>query len=157
MAVLLHEAQHKKSKDPLKLFIMQIFYALNFFLPINHYLLRLFSSASEKAADDNAINVSRAPMELASALVKICKSNQTAVQYPLALSFKGQNIVEDRIRRLLEPQIVPPCLFKTYMYSSCLLSIFIATTICLSLFYKSFIPTHTIDCKTRTCHMVRCG
>lgn len=157
LAVLLHEAQHTKNKDPLKLFVIQIFYALNFFLPINHYLLSQFSSALEKAADDGAINVSREPIELASALVKICRSNQTAVLYPSASYFNGQNIVEDRIRRLLEPQIVPPYLFKTYIYSSSLLSLFIATTICLSLFYKFFIPTHTPDCKARTCHMVRCG
>ncbi|MEP9410343.1 MAG: M56 family metallopeptidase [Candidatus Brocadia sp.] len=157
LAVILHEAQHKNNKDPLKLFVIQIFYALNFFLPINHYLLSQFSSASEKAADDGAINVSREPIELASALVKICKSNQTAILYSSASCFNGQNIVEDRIRRLLEPQVASPYLFKTYLYSSSLLSLFIATTICLSLFYKFFIPTHIPDCKTRTCHMVRCG
>ncbi len=157
MAVFLHEVQHKKSKDPLRLFIIQIFDALNFFLPVNHYLYILFSAASEKAADDSAVNISREPIELASALVKICKSRQTAALYPSASYFKGQNIIEDRIRRLLEPQVTPPCLFKTYVYSSGLLSLFIATTIYVSLFYKFFISTHIPDCKTRTCHMARCG
>ena len=56
LAVILHETHHKKSKDPLKLFVVQILYALNFFLPINSYLINLYSAASEKAADDSAIN-----------------------------------------------------------------------------------------------------
>lgn len=112
LAVILHEAQHKKNKDPLKIFVIQIFYALNFFLPINHYLLNQFSYASEKEADDGAINVSREPIELASALVKICKSYQTEVPHPLASYFKGQNIMEDRISRLLEPQMAPPIFLR---------------------------------------------
>lgn len=156
-AVLLHEAQHKKNKDPLKLFIIQILYALNFFLPINHYLLDQFSSASEKAADDSAVNVSREPIELASALVKICKSNQTAALYPFVSYFKGQNVTEDRIRRLLEPQMPPPDLFKVYLYSSGFLSLFIATILFLSLFYKFLLPAYAPDCAAKTCHIVRCG
>lgn len=156
-AVILHEIHHKKNKDPLKLFVLQILYALNFFLPVNYYLLNQFSSASEKAADDRAIHFSGEPLELASALVKLCKSHRLEERYPLALSFKGQNIVEDRIQRLLEPQMVPPCCVKTYIYSSCLVSLFIAVIMCLSLFCKFFTPAHPIDCKTKTCHMVKCG
>ncbi|NUN21864.1 MAG: M56 family metallopeptidase [Candidatus Jettenia caeni] len=157
LAVILHEIHHKKNKDPLKLFVIQILYALNFFLPVNRYLLHLFSSASEKAADDNAIYFSKEPLELASALVKLCKSNRATKLYPLAISFKGQNIVEDRIRRLLEPQMAPSCFARTSLYSSCLLSLFIAVILCLSLICKFFTPAHPGDCKTKTCHMIKCG
>ena len=157
LAVILHEIYHKKNKDPLKLFIVQILSALNFFLPINYYLLNLYSSASEKAADDNAINFSREPLELASALVKVSKSYNMALLHPLASSFKGHNIVEDRISRLLEPQAILPYYGRIYMYFSCLLSFFIAVTVCFTLFYKSVIPAHNIGCKTMVCHMIKCG
>ncbi|NUO07295.1 MAG: M56 family metallopeptidase [Candidatus Brocadia sp.] len=158
LAVILHEIHHKTNKDPLKLFVIQILYAFNFFLPINQYLLHRYSSASEKAADDNAINFSCEPLDLASALVKIFKSHRMAVIYPLALPFTGENIVEDRIRRLLETQTVSLSSGKPYnICLSSLLSLFITLTVCLPLFYKPFINTDTIGCKTRVCHMFKCG
>lgn len=157
LAVILHETHHKKSRDTLKLFVVQILYALNFFLPINHYLINLFSSASEKAADDSAVNFSREPLELASALVKLSKFNTKDILSPSAAFSREQNIVEDRIQRLLETQRTPPSFNKKYLYLSCFLSLFIAGTISLSLFSKSFIHAYTLECKTGTCHMTKCG
>ena len=156
-AVILHETHHKKCKDPLKLFVVQILYALNFFLPINGYLINLYSAASEKAADDSAINFSREPLELASALVKLSKSGLIDTLSTSAAFSKEQNIVEDRISRLLKTHKPLPYLNKMYLYLSCIASVFIAVTICLSLFSKSFNHVHTIECKTRTCHMAKCG
>jgi beta-lactamase regulating signal transducer with metallopeptidase domain len=155
LAVILHEEHHKKNKDPLKLFLIQIFHALNFFLPINHNLLNQFSSASEKAADDSAINLSREPLELASALVKMCKSHNTTKQQSLLPSFKGQNIVEDRVKRLLMPEVSVPDFRNTYWCLPGFLSFLIAATICASLFYNPRI--HAGECKTRICHMNICG
>ncbi|MEK7749523.1 MAG: M56 family metallopeptidase, partial [Planctomycetota bacterium] len=157
IAVIFHETYHKKCKDPLKLFVVQILYALNFFLPINNYLTNLYSAASEKAADDSAINLSSEPLELASALVKLSKSKLMDTLSPSAAFSKEQNIVEDRISRLLETHRSLPYLGKTYLYLSCIASVFIAATICLSLFSKSFNHVHTIECKTRTCNMAKCG
>ena len=156
-AVILHETHHKKSKDPLRLFVIQILYALNFFLPINSYLINLYSAASEKAADDSAINFSRDPLGLVSALVKLSKSKLMDTLSPSTAFSKEQNIVEDRIRRLLETHNPLPYLGKTYLYLSCISSVFIAVTICFSLFSKSFNHVHTIECKTRTCNMATCG
>jgi hypothetical protein len=70
---------------------------------------------------------------------------------------KEQNIVEDRISRLLKTHRSPPFQRKTHLYLSCIASLFIAAIICLSLFSKSFNHTHTIECKTRTCNMAKCG
>jgi len=157
LAVILHEAYHKKNQDPLKLFVIRVFYELNFFLPINRYLLDQFSSASEKAADDSAINFSREPLELASALVKLSKSNTISFLNSSAAFSRGQNVVEDRLRRLLEAQMSSSCFANVRFYLSCVLSFFIAATICLSLFSKFFNHVHTIECKTRTCNMTKCG
>lgn len=155
-AVILHETHHKKSKDPLKLFVIQILYALNFFLPINGYLINLYSAASEKAADDSAINFSRDPLGLVSALVKLSKSKLMDTLSPSIAFSKEQNIVEDRIRRLLETHNPLPYLSKTYLCLSCIASVFIAVTICLSLFSKSFNHVHATECKTRTCNVDKC-
>ena len=157
LAVILHETHHKKRKDPLKLFVVQILYALNFFLPINSYLINLYSAASEKAADDSAINFSRKPLELASALVKLSKSKLMDTLSPSTAFSKEQNIVEDRISRLLETHRLLPYLGKTHLYLSCIASVFIAVTICLSLFSKSFNHIHTIECKTMACNVAKCG
>lgn len=165
LAVVLHETHHKNNKVPLKLFIIQVLHALNFFLPINSYLFNLFSSASEKAADDNAVNFSREPLELASALVKLSKSNTVNFISPPASFYRGRGTVEDRIKRLLETRETSRYFGRTHSFSkkeirfflSCFLSLFIAATICLSLFFKPFMYVHAIGCKAKTCNMVKCG
>ena len=75
LSVAVHEAYHTKDKAPLKLFIARMFHALNFFLPINSYLLNGYIAASEMAADDAAIHTSGEPLELAGALVKLSRHN----------------------------------------------------------------------------------
>lgn len=157
LVVILHEVHHKLTKVPLKLFIMQILSALNFFLPINKHLITLYSSASEKAADDAAISVSGEPLELASALVKLSQFHAIHKQ-GLSIAFsKEQGIVEDRLRRILLPETFPPCLRNTYVYLSSFLSFFIAVAVCLLLFYKPCIDLHTTECKAKACHMDICG
>ena len=165
LAVILHEKHHKDNNVPLKLFIIQVLYALNFFLPINHYLLNLFSVASEKAADDNAVNFSREPLELASALVKLSKSNAISITSPHISFYSRREVLEDRIKRLLEPQGTSTDFGKARLfprkeacfYLSCLLSFFVMATIFLSLFYKPVTSNHTMGCKTKMCRMVKCG
>ncbi len=156
--VILHETHHIKNKAPLRLFILQILCVLNFFLPINRRLLNLYSSVCEKAADDAAANISGEPLELASALLKLSKSHTLNALYStVSFSGRGQRIIDDRIMRLLEPEVVPPCLGKTSSYLSCLLSLFIVVTICLSLFSEFFTSIDGIGCKTKVCHMIKCG
>lgn len=156
--VILHEIHHIRNKAPLKQFVLQIFCVLNFFLPINRCLLNLYSSICEKAADDAAANISGEPLELASALLKLSRSHTLNTLYStVSFSSRGQRIIEERIMRLLEPRVTPPYLGKTSSYLSCLLSLFIVVTICLSLFSQFFTSSDSIGCKTRVCHMVQCG
>ncbi len=156
LAVILHEVHHKNSKDPLKLFIIKMLCSINFFLPINRYLLNQFSSASEKAADDSAVNLSKEPLDLASALVKMCRSHDMTTLHPVTSFFKGESIVEDRIKRLLTPESTISGFKNTCWYISCFLSFFIAAAICMSLFYKPLPHAHAGDCKAMICHMSVC-
>src|SRR3990167_2558218 len=100
-AVILHELHHKENNAPLKLFLINILCTINFFMPINKYLLKLCSSTLEKAADDSAISFSKEPLELASALVKLSKTYSTNIPHPVIPFFNEQTVVEDRITRLL--------------------------------------------------------
>lgn len=156
LAVILHEMHHLESNDPLKLFFIHIFCALNFFLPVNRYLLNKFSSASEKAADDRAVSFLGESLELASAIVKISRLNNITLRSHMILSLEGQNInIEERMRRLLEPEIAPPCRDKVYAFSPYFLSLGIAITICLSLF-KPLTWIRMADCNTMACHINTC-
>ena len=155
--VILHETHHIINKAPLMLFVLRILCVLNYFLPINRYLLNLYSSACEKAADDTAVNISGEPLELASALLKLSRSYSPAALYSTVAFSRGQRIVEDRIMRLLEPQVVPPCFGKASSYLSCLLSFLIAVIICFPLYWKFLTPLEKIGCKTKVCHMIKCG
>ncbi|MDE1890618.1 MAG: M56 family metallopeptidase [Planctomycetota bacterium] len=157
LAVILHEIHHRKDMTPLKLFVMQLLYSFNFFLSINHYLLNLYSASSEKAADDTAISISKEPLELASALVKLSKSKTKATLSTLAAFSGGQRVVEERIKRLLESNTTPHYFNKIEFYLSCLLSLFFAVTIWFSLFHKPFIHAHASGCRTMSCHMPVCG
>lgn len=155
--VILHEAHHIRNKAPFKLFVLQILCVLNFFLPVNRRLLNLYSSRCEEAADDAAAKISGEPLELASALLKLSRFHTLAALYPTVAFSKGQRIIEDRIMRLLEPQVAPPCPVKTSSYLSCLSSFFIVVIICLPLFSQFFMSLDRIGCKTRVCHMSKCG
>lgn len=156
LAVILHEIHHKKNRAPLKLFILQIFRAINFYLPINNYLINLYASASEKAADDIAIHISGEPLELASALVKLSQCSATEAQYFSVAFSKEQGITEDRLRRLLVPESVSTACRKRYLYLPSLLSLFITMTICMALFYKPFLYTNIAECKASACNMTTC-
>lgn len=155
--VILHEAHHIWNKAPFKLFVLQILCVLNFFLPVNRRLLNRYSSVCEKAADDAAVKISGEPLELASALLKLSRFHTPATLYPTVAFSRDQRIIEDRIMRLLEPQTAPPRLGKTSSYLSCFSSFFIVVIICLPLFSRFFMSIDRIDCKTRVCHMDKCG
>lgn len=156
-SVILHETHHILQRAPFMLFIIRLLCVLNFFLPINRYLFNLYSSASEKEADDAAVRISTEPLELASALLKLSRSPLPPAVYSMMSFFQEQGLVEERIMRLLEPDAAPPRSVKTALYQRCLLSFFISVTICLSLYGKGYTFFEQISCKTKVCHMVQCG
>lgn len=113
LSAISHEDYHRRHKDPLRLFVVILLGELLFFLPISNYFTKVFLDAKEKAADDNAVYASDNPLELASAIVKIVKSTPSPLPSPfkgrvgwgayLANSVSGMAIVEERVRRLIEP------------------------------------------------------
>lgn len=155
--VILHEAYHARKKAPFKQFVLQILCMLNFFLPVNRCLLNRYVSLCEKAADDAAVKISGEPIELASALLKLSRFHTLAALYPTVAFWGDQKSLEDRIIRLLEPDIAPPCSSKTSSYLSYLSSFFIVVIMCLSLFSQVLISIDRIGCETRICHMDKCG
>ncbi|OOP57885.1 MAG: hypothetical protein AYP45_00760 [Candidatus Brocadia carolinensis] len=155
-AVILHEAHHVIKKAPLMLFVLRILCTLNFFLPINRSLLNQYSTVCEKDADDAAITNSQEPLELASALLKLSKSYSPDILYPMVSFSGGQRLIEDRVMRLLEPHAAPPSFGKASLYPLCLLSLFVAVTICFPLYGKLFTLLEKIECKTKLCHMIKC-
>lgn len=156
-AVILHEAHHVIKKAPLMLFVLRILCTLNFFLPINRSLLNQYSTVCEKDADDAAVTNSQEPLELASALLKLSKSYSPDILYPMVSFSGGQRLIEDRVMRLLEPHAAPPSFGKASLYPLCLLSLFVAVTICFPLYGKLFTLLEKIECKTKVCHMIKCG
>ena len=157
LAVAVHEAHHIKDRAPLKLFIARIFHALNFFLPINSYLLNGYVAASEMAADDAALHISGEPLELASALVKLSQHDTIGTLSMAALFSKGTATVEDRLQRLLSSETPPPCRGKGYLCLASVLSLFAAASICLTLFHNSFTADPAMECKSKVCHTAVCG
>lgn len=138
---------------------MQIFSALNFFLPINNYLVRLYKICSEKAADDAALQVMNEPLELASALLKLSGYNtQNMMQIAISSFSSEPEILEDRIRRLIEPKSSSSCkgkLFAIPCYLS-VVSFFFAAIIFSSIFSHTYLLKNKDECKESNCHMVEC-
>jgi beta-lactamase regulating signal transducer with metallopeptidase domain len=99
-AVLFHELGHVQSRDPLRLGVAQFLADVLWFLPVARSLARDFVDAIEEGADDQAVMVTRQPLDLASALVKTAKAGLVSV-IPLASSLAGNLSVEDRVKRLL--------------------------------------------------------
>lgn len=156
LAVVLHEFHHKKNRIPLRLFVLNMLCELNFYFLINQGLLDLFTCASEMAADDNAVNVSGEPLELASALVKLSQSVTPDKLFSSA-SISGKQIeTENRIRRLLEPHERLSAHGITCFNSLCFLTLFISTALCLPLFYKYPDLPDAPACKTHSCHTTVC-
>ncbi|MBI4007195.1 MAG: M56 family metallopeptidase [Planctomycetes bacterium] len=115
LSTILHEDYHRRHKDPLRLFVVNVARELLYFLPISNYLSRVFLDAKEKAADDNAVYASGQPLELASAIVKLAKSAprlshvvpkaDSPWRTYLANSMSGMDTVEERVRRLVGKEL----------------------------------------------------
>jgi len=153
LAVIYHEMQHKKSKAPLKLFIVKILISFNFFIPLNRYLLARYYISSEKTADDAAVKFSN-PLELASALIKLSSFNTTTFRATVPAFLSGQYFIENRINRLLEPEQLLHKYKKKYLrfYAVSLLSLLAASIICLSIYVDFHFFLNNIGCNASACY-----
>jgi Zn-dependent protease with chaperone function len=99
-AVLFHERSHAHRRDPLRLAFAQFLVDVLWFLPVARPLARDFVDALEEVADASAVEATRGPVELASALVKAAKGGLVWAT-PLVSSLAGTLSVRDRVERLL--------------------------------------------------------
>ncbi|MDR4509112.1 MAG: M56 family metallopeptidase [Candidatus Brocadiaceae bacterium] len=155
-SVIMHEAYHKKDMAPLKVFIVKILCAFNYYLPVNRFLANRYHSFSEKAADDYAISATQEPFELATAMVKISRLSSRLTPALTVTFLKKQRLLEERIARLIEKSSESHPVSVRYFFSSTILSILIVGMSCFSLFFSHFPFSNTVNCMTNPCHTTVC-
>jgi beta-lactamase regulating signal transducer with metallopeptidase domain len=102
-AVLHHEWYHAKSADPLKTFLLTLFAASMWYIPILKWSLRNYKIVREVLADHYAIHRMGTSAELGSALLKLLKTGIPARMPVTHVSITDASI-NYRIRQIVEPQ-----------------------------------------------------
>ena len=106
-AVLLHENSHMIAKEPIKLFVIKLFYSIFFFLPGIKTYVNKYITFSELAADELATNNFSDRLKLARAIFKISQEEEKyLLRSELALSFFTSTIAE-RVNKLSDNNYVP--------------------------------------------------
>lgn len=108
-AVVYHEAYHMKHYDPLKTWLLQMCATLLFYLPVLRHITKLYKTAREILADNEAINRTGSPMGIGSALLKLLSmtpANAHLVNSAACSSF-AETSINYRISRILDPQQEP--------------------------------------------------
>ncbi|MCW5850106.1 MAG: M56 family metallopeptidase [Anaerolineae bacterium] len=99
-AVLLHEAHHVVSRDPLKILISRALGIGLFFLPAAQDLRDRYLVGKEIAADASAARVVRSELPLASALLKLLSHGGATLPSTVA-AIGAFNLTEERIQRMV--------------------------------------------------------
>ena len=95
-AVLAHEAEHLRRRDPLRLFLFRCLAGVLFWLPAVGRLVDDLADEAEIAADDAAARAHALP--LASAILVLVGASPAALEP--AVGFQRADLLERRIRRL---------------------------------------------------------
>ncbi len=95
-AVLAHEAEHLRRRDPLRLFALRCLAGVQFWLPATRRLVDDLADEAEIAADDAAARTHALP--LASAILAIAGASPVAIEP--GVGFQRTDLLERRIRRL---------------------------------------------------------
>lgn len=99
-ALISHEAAHICRRDVFFTWLAVLMKDIMFILPISHWLVSKFIYEKEHAADDFALNITKNPIGLASAIVKVSKmGNNIAPAY--TPTFAEKKTVESRVKLLL--------------------------------------------------------
>lgn len=96
VAVLAHEAEHVRRRDPLRLFALRALAGVLFWLPTIRRLADDLSDEAEITADDAA--ATRYALPLASAILRLAGANVDATEP--AIGFQRTDLMARRIRRL---------------------------------------------------------
>lgn len=97
-SVFLHELHHKKSKDPLKFFLLTVLKDMFFYLPMVKELADRARFNKECTADLSAVRSMKEPYSLASAIIKAARFGNAAFSASSGLTDSG---AEERVRRLV--------------------------------------------------------
>jgi Zn-dependent protease with chaperone function len=96
VAVLAHEAEHMRRRDPLRLFVLRSLAGVLFWLPAIRRLVDDLNDETEIAADDAAARLHALP--LASAILRLAGAEVDAAEP--AVGFQRPDLMARRIRRL---------------------------------------------------------
>lgn len=101
--VIAHEYAHIKRRDNLFIFLTMIARDFLFFIPLSHYLFRLFIREKELAADDVASELTGDRMGLANAIISVSRNSLKNFDPSPAYAtfFPLRETVEMRVRHLL--------------------------------------------------------
>ncbi|UHA75498.1 M56 family metallopeptidase [Paenibacillus sp. 481] len=102
-AVIHHEMHHRHQADPLKSFVLYLFAAVLWFIPILKWSHETYKMLKEVMADHYSINKIGSATPLASALLKLVKYRR-AQQMPAACISLLDSAVNYRIQKLIDPQ-----------------------------------------------------
>lgn len=101
-AALAHEMAHVMRKDTRVGLASALFRALTFFSPAAYVGIRLYREEREKAADDLAVRITKNPLALASAIVKVAQAGGRGPAYAANAAGDTVAAITGRVQRLLE-------------------------------------------------------
>ena len=99
-AVLLHEAEHVRRRDPLWQFAWQMICAVLWFHPLTWLAYARFRNEAEQACDDAVLSAGVAAPDYAEVLLKFVAADQPS---PVALGMQGHADFAGRMRAILNP------------------------------------------------------
>lgn len=103
-AVLAHEAEHVRRRDPLRLFVLRFLGCLLFWLPAMRRVAADYAAENEIRADDAAAD--RHGLALASALIRLADW-KAPVPAAASAGFNGGDLLERRVLRLTGEEVPP--------------------------------------------------
>jgi Zn-dependent protease with chaperone function len=103
-AVLAHEAEHVRRRDPLRLFVLRFVGCLLFWVPAMRSVAADYAAENEVRADDAAAE--RHGLALASALLRLADWRAPAPA-GAAIGFNGGDLLERRVLRLTGEEVPP--------------------------------------------------
>lgn len=159
-AVLLHEINHKKRRDPLRFLAFAFLRDAFFYIPAARQLASYSRLKREEAADDAAARSSCGPITLASAILKVARNN---IYLPVPSITGSQADVSGRIRRLLEGKKAVFSITPGKAAASAAVALLLAASLAMPIYAGSLSHDCTMercethadmldDCKTHCSH-----
>jgi len=148
--VLLHEIHHRKSRDPLRLFLATLLRDIFFYLPIGGYIARRLHTVKEKAADDAVIKRTGDPFLFAETLLKVASFGVAMrLDVERTASIMGTGSLESRIKRLLDVK-------DDRVERPRLRVIFTSVILAVGLLFSATLPLLASTHDAATCDMRQC-